>query len=124
MTKTLRIAWTCYVLIVAALITTSIITGRRATRLAGTPHYLLTRTRVFVEQQLEPEDQTDAALDALFAEAGEPPTMTVAQPAFVLGLLDAVAPVTVLGAAILAIFTLSGWRRRRAAGKPSNDALP
>ena len=124
MTKTLKIAWTCFALIVVALITTSIITGRRATHLAGTPHYLFTRTHVFVEQQVKPKDQTDAALDALFEEAGESPTMTVAQPALVLGLLDATAPVTVVGAAMLAIFTLIGRRRRRAAGKPSAEALP
>ncbi len=118
MTKTLKIAWTCYVLLVVALITTSLITGRRASRLAGTPHYLFTRTEVFVEQEVEPVDQTDAALDALFEEAGESTTMTVAQPAFVLGLLDATAPVTVLGAAMLAIFTVLGRRRRRVAGSP------
>ena len=124
MTKTLKIAWMCYVLIVVALMTTSLITGRRATRLAGVPHYLFTRTQVFVEQEVEPTDQTDAALDALFEEAGESTTMTVAQPAFVLGLLDATAPVTVFGATTLAIFTVMGRRRRRAAGRPSAEALP
>lgn len=119
MTKTLKTAWTCYVVIVVALITTSIVTGRRATRLAGSPHYLFTRTQVFVEQEVEPENQTDAALDALFEEAGESTTMTVARPAFVLGFLDATAPVTVLGAAVLAILTVMGRRRRGAAGRPS-----
>jgi len=124
MTKSLKIAWTSYVLIVVALITTSITTGRRATRMAGSPHYLFTRTQVFIQQQVAPEDQTDAALDALFEEAGESTTMTVAQPAFVLGLVDAVAPVTVIGAATLAVFTVLGRRRRRAAGKPAAQALP
>lgn len=124
MTKTLKIAWTCYALIVVALITTSIVTGRRATRMAESPHYLFTRTQVFVEQQVEPTGQTDAALDALFEEAGESTTMTVAQPAFVLGLLDATAPVTVFGASMLATFTVIGRRRRRAAGNPSTEALP
>ena len=124
MTKTLKIAWMCYALIVVALMTTSLVTGRRATRLAGTPHYLFTRTQVFVQQPVEPKDETDAALDALFEEAGESTTMTVAQPALVLGLLDAAAPVTVLGAAILAIFTVMDRRRRRTGGKPPAEALP
>ena len=122
MTKPLKIAWTCYILIVVALITTSIITGRRATRLAGTPHYLLTRTHVFVETAAAPTDKTDAELDALFQEAGESATMTVARPVFVLGLLDATAPVAILGGAALAIATLIS-RRRRAAGKPSAETL-
>ena len=122
MTKPLKIAWTCYILIVVALITTSIITGRRATRLAGTPHYLLTRTHVFVETAVAPTDKTDAELDALFEEAGEATTLTVARPIFVLGLLDATAPVAILGALALTIATLID-RRRRAAGKPSTEAL-
>ncbi len=98
------------------MLTASIVTGRRATAIAGAPHYLLTRTTVFVEKEVEPESDTEAALDALFEEAGETPTRTVETPAFVRGLLDATLPVTAIGLILQGSATLLARRRIAAAG--------
>ncbi len=114
----LRFAWIVYFIIVAAMTTVSIVTGRRATAIASSPHYLLTRTTVFVEERTPPASDTEAALDALFEQAGEVPTRMVEKPAFVLGLLDATCPAAALGLLALAGATFLARRRRAAAGKP------
>lgn len=98
-----------YVAACATLIAVSLATGYRATRIAGTPHYLLTRTHVQVRRAVPPQNPTDAAFDALFEEAGEPVEMMVERPAFVLGLLDATGPLTAAGGLALLI----AWARRR-----------
>jgi hypothetical protein len=92
------------------MIAISLVTGRRATVLSGEPHYMLTRTSVFVERKMEPASATDAALEAAFSEAGETTDVHVAEPIFVLGLLDATGPV-VLGGGLVVL--LLWWRDRR-----------
>lgn len=103
-----------YVILSLALVGTSLVTGRRATRLSGEPHYLLTRTRVLVERKVEPGNATDAAMNAIFEEAGESTRLHVEEPAFVLGLLDATVPAIVLGGLIVGLLYWRNRRRRRA----------
>lgn len=106
----------CYFLVGLAMIATSLVTGRRATVLTGEPHYMLTRTSVLVERHVEPRNATDAALDAVFEEAGESTDMTVEEPMFVLGLADATGPVIAGGGLIVLVLW---WReRRRRRGRP------
>lgn len=100
-----------YALISVSMIGTSLVTGRRATLLTGEPHYLLTRSTVLVEREVEPENEIDAELDALYEEAGETPTMTVEEPMFVLGFIDATGPAVVGGGFVLAI--IAAVRRLR-----------
>jgi len=102
-----------YLVASAGLVAVSLLTGRAATRRAGTPHYLLTRTTVEVEAIVPPESATDAAFDAAFLEDGEDTRMTVSQPQFVLGLLDATGPAILLGGAALGIAWAIRRRRRR-----------
>ncbi|MFQ5430175.1 MAG: hypothetical protein ACE5E1_07690 [Phycisphaerae bacterium] len=119
MTRTLRNAWIIYALAAVAMLAVSFLTGRRATRLTGEPHYLATRTQVLVERRVEPTGETDAALDALFEEAGEPPTIMAPRPMFVLGLADATGPAILLGGIVMAAITMVvRRRRRRAVGEP------
>ena len=108
-----------YVIIALVMIATSLVTGRRATISTGEPHYMLTRTTVLVERPVEPKNATDAAVDALFEEAGESTEMTVEEPRFVLGLLDATAPVVVGGGMIV---LLLWWRDRRRRRSGSGDS--
>lgn len=110
-----KTALVAYVLVSASMLITSILTARRAERETGQPHYLLTRMTVLVEQRVEAENATDAALDALFEEAGEPATMTVERPLFVLGLMDATGPFIVGGGVLLGIAKVVARRRRRRA---------
>jgi hypothetical protein len=98
-----------YTLICLALITTSLITGRRASLLAGEPHYLLTRTSIYVERKVPPGNATDAAVNAVFEDAGVSTSLSVKEPVFVLGLLDVTAPVVVVGGLIVLLI----WRRAR-----------
>ncbi|RIK68233.1 MAG: hypothetical protein DCC65_03285 [Planctomycetota bacterium] len=91
-----------FLLLAVALVALSLYTGHRATALTGEPHYLFTCTHVYVAEEVPPEDETEAALDAAFAEAGEDTRQTVRHPLFVLGLVDATAPLVLLGAIILA----------------------
>lgn len=112
----MRRVFLIYIAVSAALIGTSLYTGRRATSLTGEPYYLLTRTTVLVERTVEAENETDAELDELFEEAGESPTMTVEEPMFVLGLLDATGPAVLGGGVILAIWMLLRHRARKKAG--------
>jgi len=109
----MRRVFYAYFCLSALLIGTSLYTGRRATSLTGEPHYLLTRTVVLVEKEVEADNETDAELDELFEEAGESPTMTVEEPMFVLGLLDATGPAVLGGGVILAIWTLLRHRSRQ-----------
>ena len=114
-----RVAVYCYAILGLAMITTSLVTGRRATLLTGNPHYMLTRTSVFVERPVESTNATDAALNAAFEDAGESTDMTVEEPMFVLGLLDATGPV-VFGGGIVVLFLK--WRdRRRQRGRPGDS---
>jgi hypothetical protein len=103
-----------YVGLSLAMTATSLVTGRRATMSTGEPHYLLTRTSVLVERHVEPKNATDAALDAVFEEAGESTDMTVEEPMFVLGLLDATGPVVAGGGMIVLLLWWRDRRRRRA----------
>lgn len=117
----MRRVFVIYIAVSAALIGTSLYTGRRATARTGEPHYLLSRTTVLVERTVEADNETDAELDELFEEAGESPTMTVEEPMFVLGLLDVTGP-TVLSSGVI----LAGWTilRRRARQKPGLGMEP
>ncbi len=105
----LRTVVYAYAAVSLGLIAVSIATGRRATILTGHSHYLLTRTHVFVERPVAATSPTDEAFDALFAEAGESTAMTVEEPLFVLGLLDATGPAVLAGG----LFTLAVWRASR-----------
>ena len=101
-----------YALICTTMIATSLVTGRRATVKTGNPHYLLTRTTVLMEKKVEPENEIDAELDALFEEAGETSLMTVEEPMFVLGFLDATGPVVAGGAVVLGMVAVVRRLRR------------
>ncbi len=109
-----RHAIAAFLLLAAALVAVSLYTGHRATRLTGEPHYLFTCTHVYVTEQVPPEDETEAALDAAFAEAGEDTRQTVRHPLFVLGLVDGAAPLVLLGAIVLAGRHYLARRRRAA----------
>ena len=98
-----------YILLSLAMIATSLITGRRASVLTGEPHYLLTRTSIFVERKVPPGNATDAAINAAFEEAGVSTDLHVKEPIFVLGLLDATAPAVAGGGLIVLLL----WRRDR-----------
>ncbi len=108
-----KTALSANLLISACMLITSIMTGRRAERETGQAHYLLTRTSVLVAERVEADNATDAALDALFEEAGEPATMTVERPMFVLGLLDATGPAILVGGLLLGIAKARNTRRHR-----------
>ncbi len=110
----MKAAISIYLLLCLALITTSLITGRRATEISGDPHYLFTQTSVLVERKVEPDNATDSALNALFEEAGESTALHVEEPIFVLGLLDATAPTMVVGGLIVFLLCWRDRRRRRA----------
>ena len=114
-----KTAMYCYVLVALAMITTSLVTGRRATVSTGEPHYLLTRTSVLVERHVASKNATDAAVDAVFAEAGESTDMTVEEPMFVLGLLDATGPVVAGGGIVVLLLS---WRQRRRRRGPAGAA--
>lgn len=101
-----------YLIVSLAMVATSLVTGRRATILTGEPHYLLTRASVMVEREVEPRNVTDAALNAIFKDAGESTMMTVEEPVFVLGLLDATGPI-VAGSGIVLLWLWRRDRRRR-----------
>jgi hypothetical protein len=105
----LSVLWLLYGLFSAALLATTWWTGRRATLLTGKDHYLLTRTRVFVEVASPPQDEADAAFDEALREAGESPALLEERPLFVLGLLDGSLPLIAAGAGLLGAV----WIRRR-----------
>ena len=102
-----------YLVLSIAMIATSLVTGRRATALTGEPHYLLTRTSILVERQVEPKNATDAAVDALFQEAGESTALNVEEPMFVLGFLDATGPFVAGGGLVVLLLWWRDGRRRR-----------
>lgn len=115
----MRLAWLIHAVVSIALLATTVVTARRAERMTGEPRWLVTRTHVLVEEPVEADNPTDAALDALFEEAGEPATMLVRRPLFILGLLDATVPVMIGGAVVLlAAGRLARRRRRRSAVRP------
>lgn len=113
-----------YAGIAVALIVTSAVTTARAKRVSGDDHYLFTQTSIFVNEPVPPANETDAALDAAFAEdddeeaAADAGTLLIARPMFVLGFLDVTGPFTVLGGAALAAGALVR-RRRRARTAPA-----
>jgi hypothetical protein len=98
-----------YIAVSTALITTSLVTGRRASLLDGEPHYLLTRTSIYVERKVPPGNATAAAVNAAFEESGESTDLYVEEPIFVLGFLDVTAPAVTGGGLIVFIL----WRRAR-----------
>ncbi|HKQ49289.1 MAG TPA: hypothetical protein VJZ71_14555 [Phycisphaerae bacterium] len=115
----MKVMWSLYFGLLLAMIATSLVTGRRATVLTGEPHYLLTRTSILVERHVAPKNATDAALDAVFEEAGESTDMTVEEPMFVLGLADATGPVVLGGGLVVLVL---GWRQRRRRRRPGGGA--
>jgi len=93
----------------------SLATGYRASRAAGVPQYLFTKTRVLVETVPPPADETEAEIEAALAESGEPPrTVVEFRPMFVLGALDGALPMVIVGGIAALIWTLC--RRRTRAG--------
>jgi hypothetical protein len=105
------VAWT-YAALSLAMIATSLYTGHRATVLSGKPHYMLTRTTIWVEEVIAADNDSDAAYDAATRETDQPPTpTTVDKPCFVLGFADATGPVVLMGGSILLVIAL--WRRWR-----------
>lgn len=116
----LRRLFLCYLAISAGLIVTSAYTGHRAKVISGKDYYLFTRTRIFVDREIEPQDEADAEFQLAMREAGEDTTIAVDEPCFVLGFLDATAPFILLGGiSLLAAKGLSRrWRRARTAGEP------
>lgn len=108
-----------YALVSVALIAVSAVTTTRAKQISGDDHYLFTKTSILVNEPAPPANETDAALDAAFAEdddedaAADAGKLLVDRPTFVLGFLDVTGPFMVLGGAALAAGALV--RRRRPA---------
>src|SRR5437016_23327 len=95
------------------MIATSLITGYRATALSGKPHYMLTRTTVWVEEAVPADNPADAAYDAALKGSDQTPTLTtIDKPCFVLGFADATGPVVLLGGLVVLIAAI--WKRQRA----------
>lgn len=111
-----RRAWVIFAVIIDAVWMVSLATGYRASQIAGSPHYLLTRTSVPVLSEVPAENETDAALDKVFEEAGEDTRMTVDEPVFVLGILDAALPITLVGCGLMAALHVIARRRHRRSG--------
>jgi hypothetical protein len=109
----LRSAFYCYSLLSIALVATSIYTGRRATRISGRPHYMLTTTRVLVDEEVPPENAADAAFDAALREAGASTKLPVEKPLFVLGFADATGPIVLGGGLLLLVLKAVSLLRRR-----------
>ncbi|MFO0973230.1 MAG: hypothetical protein U1A27_07315 [Phycisphaerae bacterium] len=103
--------WLAFAALVLAI---SLISGHRASRAAGAPQYLFTKTHVLVNEPYQPADARDAELERAFADAGEPRVEFVSRPMFVLGLLDAALPL-IAGSGLLA--ALVAWRRRAGRGR-------
>jgi hypothetical protein len=118
----LVLLWATYVAVSLALITTSFVTGRRASAIAGEPQYLFTATRIPVQRTVPAKNPTDAAFDALFEEAGEPVKMTVFEPVFVLGFLDVTGPVVLGGLLAMLIAARIARRSRKTARAVHNSA--
>ncbi len=116
-----------YAVIAVALLVTSAVTTTRAKRISGDDHYLFTKTSILVNEPAPPANETDAALDAAFAEdddeeaAADAGRMLVSRPFFVLGFLDATGPFIVLVGAIL---TVAAFIRRRRRGRSAPDEVP
>lgn len=112
-----------YALVSVALIAVSAVTTTRAKQISGDDHYLFTKTSILVNEPAPPANETDAALDAAFAEdddeeaAADAGKLLVDRPIFVLGFLDVTGPFIVLGGAALATGALVR-RRRRARTEP------
>jgi len=104
--------WIAFGVAVAGMAAATAVTGWRATRLTGDPKYLFSCTTVFVKRHLDPETDQDAAFDAAMRDAGESDEQWVPVPMVVVGLLDATAPVAVLGA--MGAGAVTWWARRRA----------
>ena len=112
-----------YLIASALLIGASLATGYRVSTKYGEPHYLLTRTSILVERPVEPDNPTDAELDALFAEdSGQPATQFVEEPVFVIGLLDAVLPIVGAGGVVLIIVWVLARRRGKAPAQVVNSS--
>src|SRR5262245_3309612 len=98
------------------IVAVSLFTGYHASREVGAPQYLFTKTRVFVDVERAPVDETDAEVQRKFAEAGESTTEPESRPMFVLGLLDAALPL-VGASGLIAVAVAMMVRRRRIAGR-------
>jgi len=113
-----------YALVSIALVATSAVTTTRAKRISGDDHYLFTKTSILVNEPAPPANETDAALDAAFAEdddedaAADAGKLLVDRPIFVLGFLDVTGPFIVLGGAALATGALVRRRRRARTESP------
>lgn len=107
-----------YAVIAVALMITSAVTTTRAKRISGDDHYLFTKTSILVNEPAPPANETDAALDAAFAEdddeeaAADAGKLLVDRPMFVLGFLDVTGPFIVLGGVVLSVLAFIRRRRR------------
>ena len=90
----------------------SLATGYRASRAAGAPQYLLTKTSVVVERPAVAADEQEAELLRRLAEAGEDTRVSELQPMFVFGLLDGALPLVLISG--LLVWGVGYVRRRRA----------
>ncbi len=96
----------------------SLATGYRASRAAGAPVYLLTKTSVVVERPAVAADAQEAEILRRMAEAGEDSRVSELQPMFVLGLLDAALPLVLFSG--LLVWGAGFVRRRRARRRFAN----
>jgi len=113
-----RFALCAYVVLSLTLAATSLYTGHRAKAISGKDYYLFTRTHILVEKNVEPTNEGDAAFDAALEEAGESAAIPVEEPVFVLGFLDATAPL-VLGGGVMLLAARFIARRRRQPRAPA-----
>lgn len=111
---------TAYLVISLILLATSLYTGHRAGLRTGEPYHLFTSTHIFVSQNIAPENETEAELDAAFAEAGDDSRISVKEPMFVLGLVDATGPF-IVGGALLITIRAAVMRLRRPTASPAGN---
>lgn len=94
------------------VVLTSLATGYRASRAAGAPQYLLTKTSIVVERPAVAVDEQEAEILRRLAEAGEDSRVSELQPMFVFGLLDGALPLVLISGML--VWGVGFVRRRRA----------